>query len=117
MFGMAIECRGHFLHLRRCKVTDRFPPYMTKNVHLRFLRQGRNRRGPARTEEVGFGDAGNGHGIGLVASQHVEMLVLLADRAADLTDGTAFENQHPASDGLHCLLKQEPVSGSIGIGA
>jgi hypothetical protein len=34
---------------------------------------------------------------------HVELHVLLADREADLTDGTAFENQHRASDGLHRL--------------
>lgn len=48
---------------------------------------------------------------------HIELHVLLADREADLTDGTASENQHRASDGLHCLPEQEPVSGSIGIGA
>ena len=74
-------------------------------------------RRPARAEKAGFGDAGDGNGFGLVAAQHVEMRVVLADCEADMAAGTALKDQHGADDGLHHLPEQQPVARPIGIGA
>ena len=49
------------------------------------LGAGRIGRGPARAEEAGFGDLGDGDGVGLVAAQQEEMRVVLAERSSYLT--------------------------------
>ena len=42
-------------------------------------RQARGERsGPARAEDAGLGDAGEGDGVGLMATQHLEMRLVLA---------------------------------------
>ena len=48
------------------------------------LQAGRVGCWPARAEEAGLGDPGDGDSVGLVAAQHVEMLVVLADRETDM---------------------------------
>ena len=41
--------------------------------------------GSARTEQARLGDTGDGDGVGLVAAQHEEMRVVLAERSSYLT--------------------------------
>ena len=58
---------------------------------------------PARTEEARLADPGDGDSIGLVASEQVEMRVVLADGEADMAALSAFEDQHGTGDRLHRL--------------
>ena len=48
------------------------------------LLAGRNRGGPARAEEAGFGDASDSDGVRLIAAEDVEMRFVLADGEADM---------------------------------
>ena len=74
-------------------------------------------RGPARAQEAWLGDAGDGDGVGLVAAEHVEMRVILAEREADVAPRPAFKDQHGPGNRLHCFPEQQPVARPIGIGA
>ena len=57
--------------------------------------------GPARAEQAGFGDARDGDSIGLVATQHEEMRVVLSDSEADMAAGAALK------------ISTTPVTGSV----
>ncbi len=81
------------------------------------LISGRESCRPARAEEAGLGDAGDGDGIGLVAAEDVEMRVVLADGEADVAARTAFEDQHRTGDGLGLLAEQKPMPSPVGVGA
>jgi len=81
------------------------------------LQAGREGRRPARAKEARLGDAGNGDGVRLVASEHVEMRVVLAYGKTDMAARSAFENQDGAGDRLHRLPEQKRVAGPLGIGA
>ncbi len=48
------------------------------------LQAGREGHGPARAEEAGLDDAGDGNGVGLVAAEDEEIRVVLADSEADM---------------------------------
>ena len=43
------------------------------------------------------------------------MRVILADCEADVTAGTALENQHRTRDGFGLLPEQQPIARPIGI--
>ena len=48
-------------------------------LHGRQALKARGQRsGPARAEDAGLGDAGEGDGVGLMATQHLEMRLVLA---------------------------------------
>lgn len=48
------------------------------------LKSGWEGGGPARAEETGLGDAGDGDGVGLVAAEDEEVRVVLSDSKADM---------------------------------
>ena len=81
------------------------------------LQAGRVGGRPARTEQAGLGDPGDGDGVGLVAAEDVEVRVVLIYGEADVTTGAAFEHQHCAGGGSGVLAEQQPVARPIGIGA
>lgn len=70
--------------------------------------------GPARAEQAGFGDPGDGDGIGLVAAKDVEMRVVLTKGEADMAAWASFEDQDCAGDRLGVLAELEPVAGLSG---
>ena len=72
--------------------------------------------GPARAEQAGFGDAGDGDGIGLVAAENEEIRVVLADREADVAARTAFKDLYGAGDGLALLAEPQRAARPIGVG-
>ena len=65
------------------------------------LRTGREGCWPARAEQAGFSDAGDGDGVGLVAAEDEEVRVVLTDGKADMAAGAASEDQHGAGNRLH----------------
>jgi hypothetical protein len=81
------------------------------------LQAGRVGCRPARAEEAGLGDAGHGDGVGLVAAQHEEMRIVLADREADVAAGAAGEDQYRAGDGFGVAPEQQPVACPVRIHA
>jgi len=58
------------------------------------LQSGRASCRPSGTEEPRLCDPRDGDSAGLVAAQHVEMPVVLADLETDVTTQPVFEDQH-----------------------
>ena len=57
------------------------------------LEAGWKGRRPARADQAGFGDTGDGDGVGLVAAQHEEMRVVLAEDEDDMATRSAALRQ------------------------
>ena len=53
---------------------------------------------PARAREAGLGHAGDGDGVGLVAAEDVDGMVVLTDGEADKATRAAFEDQDSTGD-------------------
>ena len=53
---------------------------------------------PARAREAGLGHAGDGDGVGLVAAEDVDGIVVLTDGEADKATRAAFEDQDSTGD-------------------